>query len=139
MPTSPDPVADADEARESIRRLANTTRSIEHPVWIYPVLGSISTALASLTQILHQLGDVHDGSAIRGAWINSESRADCASSYRVSWELHRAAEMAHQVAAAVDRAHEIEATIAYAQPLDRPTDRSAAGTSTAVHDRGMSL
>ena len=34
-------------------------------------------------------------------------------SYQVSWELHRAAEMIHQVADGVDRAHEIEATIAY--------------------------
>ncbi|UMG92223.1 hypothetical protein [Nocardioides sp. TF02-7] len=30
-----------------------------------------------------------------------------------SWELHRAAEMIHQVGECVNRAHEIEATIAY--------------------------
>lgn len=142
MPTFSDPVADADEAREAIRSLAHGTRSIEHPASIYPVLGSISTALASLSQTLHQLGDVHDDPAIRSAWINGDSRADSASSYRacsyrVSWELHRAAEMVNQVAAAVDRAHEIEATIDH--PLARSTDRSLAGARGPVHDRGMSL
>lgn len=119
MPTFNDPVADADEAREAIRALAHATRSVQDPTTVYPVLGSISAALVSLTQTLHQLGDLHDGPAIRDAWINGDSRADSASSYRVSWELHRAAEMVHQVTTAVDRAHEIEATIAY-NAADQP-------------------
>lgn len=53
MPTFNDPVADADELREAVRGLAHATRSIEDPTTIYPVLGSISSALASLTQSLH--------------------------------------------------------------------------------------
>ena len=61
MPTFNDPVADADELREAVRGLAHATRSIEDPTTIYPVLGSISSALASLTQSLHQLGEFHDG------------------------------------------------------------------------------
>jgi len=142
MPTVSDPVADANAAREAMRGLAHATRSVEHPASIYPVLGSISAALASLTQTLHQLGDVHDSATIRRAWINGDSRADNASSYRVSWELHRAAEMAHQVAAAVDRAQEIEATIAY-DTSDRPLPDILTGplaeAGGPVHDRGMSL
>jgi hypothetical protein len=145
MPTFNDPVADAAVAREAIRGLARATRTIEEPTSVYSVLGSIGVALGSLTQILHQLGDLHDGLAIKSAWINGDSRADCASSYRVSWELHRAAEMVHQVAAAVDRAHEIEATIAYDDPLTRPPDRSVAHTVAANagpvpdHGHGISL
>ncbi|GAA1761380.1 hypothetical protein GCM10009795_004760 [Nocardioides hankookensis] len=139
MPTYSDPAADATEAREAIRGLAHATRTLEDPVAIYPVLGSISAALASLTQTLHQLGDVHDGPAIRGAWINGDSRADTASSYRVSWELHRAAEMVHQVAAAVDRAHEIEATIAYDQAPAHTADRPHAGSPLRGADRGLAL
>lgn len=111
MPTFNNPVADADELREAVRGLAHATRSIEDPTSIYPVLGSISSALASLTQSLHQLGDFHDRPATKTAWMNGAPHAGRASSYRVSWELHRAAEMMHQVAETVDRANEIEATI----------------------------
>ncbi|MDF1605895.1 hypothetical protein [Nocardioides sp. YIM 152315] len=150
MSTFTDPIADADEAREAIRGLAHATRSVADPTTIYPVLGSISAALASLTQSLHQLGDLHDGPSIRNAWINGDSRADAASSYRVAWELHRAAEMAHQVATAVDRAREIEATIAYespAQQLEQSPHRPLPGRRTgepvgspgSVRDRGISL
>ena len=126
MPTFNDPVADADELREAVRGLAHATRSIDDPTAIYPVLGSISSALASLSQSLHQLGDFHDGPARKQAWMNGDPHAGRAASYRVSWELHRAAEMIHQVAECVDRAHEIEATIAYdiaRLPVARPGPR----------------
>lgn len=62
--------------------------------------------------MLHQLGDCHNGPATKTALMNGDPHAGRAS-YRVSWELQRAAEMIHQVAVTVDRAHEIEATIAY--------------------------
>ena len=113
MPTFNDPVADADELREAVRGLAHATRSIEDPTSIYAVLGSISSALASLSQSLHQLGEFHDGPTRKQAWMNGDPHVGRAASYRESWELHRAAEMIHQVAECVDRAHEIEATITY--------------------------
>jgi hypothetical protein len=134
MPTFNDPVADAGELREAVRGLAHATRSIEDPTTIYPVLGSISSALASLTQSLHQLGEFHDGPATKVAWMNGDPHAGRASSYRVSWELHRAAEMIHQVAETVDRAHEIEATIAY-----DVGDFPLAQVSRASQERGLSL
>ncbi|MBM9458755.1 hypothetical protein JK386_02480 [Nocardioides sp. zg-536] len=113
MPTFNDPVADADELREAVRGLAHATRTIDDPTAIYAVLGSISSALASLSQSLHQLGEFHDGPARMQAWMNGDANAGRAASYREeSWELHRAAEMIHQVAECVDRSHEIEATIA---------------------------
>ncbi len=135
MPTFNDPVPDADELREAVRGLAHATRSIEDPTSIYPVLGSISSALASLSQSLHQLGEFHDGPAGRQAWINGDPHAGRAASYMESWELHRAAEMIHQVAECVDRAHEIEATIAY-DIADYP---SLAPVPRLTQDRGMSL
>lgn len=134
MPTFTNPVADADELREAVRGLAHATRSIEDPTSVYPVLGSISSALGSLTQSLHQLGDFHDGPATKTAWMNGDPHAGRAASYRVSWELHRAAEMVHQVAECVDRAHEIEATIAY-DVRDFPQAR----VPSQAHDRGLSL
>lgn len=128
MPTFNDPVADADELREAVRGLAHATRTIDDPTSIYAVLGSVSSALASLSQSLHQIGEFHDGPSRKQAWVNGDANAGRAASYRVSWEVHRAAEMIHQVTGCVDRAHEIEATIAYdiadypsLAPIPRPT------------------
>lgn len=135
MPTFNDPVTDADELREAVRGLAHATRSIEDPTSIYPVLGSISLALASLAQSLHQIGDFHDGPATQAAWRNGVRQAGRASSYRVSWELHRGAEMVRQVAESVDRAHEIEATITY----DFPTQPTPTPVRRPGHDSGLSL
>lgn len=135
MPTFKDPAADADELREAVRGLAHATRSIEDPTSIYSVLGSISSALASLSQSLHQLGDFHDGPTRKQAWTNGDPNAGRAASYKVSWELHRSAEMVHQVAECVNRAHEVEATIAY-DIADYP---SLAPVHRPLQDRGLSL
>ena len=125
MPTFNDPVADADELREAARGLAHATRSINDPTEMYTVLGALSSSLASMAQSLHQLGDLHDPPPKQGVSVGGDAHAGRAASYRVSWELHRAAEMLHQVTACVDRAHEIEATITYATTPDRPHSRPA--------------
>jgi hypothetical protein len=134
MPTFNDPVADADELREAVRGLEHATRSVDDPTAIYPVLGSISSALASLSQALHQLGDFQDRPTREQVGMNGDAHVGRAASYKESWELHRAAEMIHQVAGCVDRAHEIEATIAY-----HVRDLSLAPASRAVHDGRLSL
>ena len=126
MPTFTNPNDDAEEAREALRGLAHATRSIDDPTDVYPVLGSLTNGLVSLAQVLHQLGDFHDGPALKRTWMANDARTGRSASYRVSWELHRAAEMLHQVAGTVDRAHEAEATIAHDStdvPTARPTDR----------------
>lgn len=135
MPSFSDSVAAADEFREAVRGLAHATRAIEDPTAIHPVLGSISSALASLSQSLHQLGAFHDRPTRKQAWMNGDPNAGRAASYKVSWELHRAAEMVHQVAECVDRAHEVEATIAY-NIVDYP---SLAPVPRPMQDRGLSL
>ena len=135
MPSFNDPAADADELREAVRGLAHATRAIEDPMSVYPVLGAVSSALASLSQSLHQLGDFHDAPTRKQAWMNGDPHAGRAASYKISWELHRAAEMIHQVAEGVDRAHEIEATIAY----DIADDPSLAPIPRPLQDRGLSL
>ncbi|WP_345530191.1 hypothetical protein [Nocardioides endophyticus] len=127
-------MVDAQELQEAVRALAHATRRIEDPEAVYSVLGSISSALSSLTQTLHQLGDFHDGPGTTTFSVAGDPHAGRAGSYRVSWELHRAAEMARQVAEGVDRAHEVEATIAYA---DR--DLPLSPVPRAGHDNGLSL
>jgi hypothetical protein len=113
MPTFRKPAPLTDEAARALRGLAHATRSIDDPTEVYAIIGSLSAGLASLEQLLHQLAMFHDGPAGDPAWITDDPRAARAASYRVAWKLHRAAEIVHQVAAGLDRAHEIEATIAY--------------------------
>lgn len=113
MPTFNDPTAEADELCEAARGLAHATRSVNDPTAVYPILGALSSSLASMSQSMHQLGDLRDQPAEHGVSVGGHAHGRAAS-YRVSWELHRAAEMLHQVAECVDRAHELEATITYA-------------------------
>jgi hypothetical protein len=81
LPTFNDPIADADELREAVRGLAHATRSIDDPTSVYPVLGAVSSALASLSQSLHQLGEFHDGPTRKQAWMNGDPHAGRAASY----------------------------------------------------------
>lgn len=125
MPTS-DSSAHAAQARESLRSLARTSRRITDPSEIYDLLGDLSLAMTSLAQSLHQIAGVHDRLQPGRASVADSTRSGKATSYAVSWEVHRAAEMLTQVAASVDRAHQDEARISYAamNPLLTPTPGS---------------
>ena len=69
MPTFENPAADADEVQTALRALAHATRSIDDPRQIYSVLGSLTSAVASLSQSLHQLAAFHDDAATKGVWV----------------------------------------------------------------------
>lgn len=125
----------ADAAREGLRQLAHATRNIEDPTEIYPVLGELTNGFASLAQSLHQIGDFQEGPACSRAWVTGDTRAGRAASYKVAWQLHRAAEMLKYIGEAIDRAHEIEATIAY-DVHDFPTVTSP---SRPASDHELSL
>lgn len=113
MPTFESPAADADEVQTALRALAHATRSIDDPRQIYSVLGSLTSAVASLSQSLHQLAAFHDGAAKNGVWVAGDARAGRATTYRVSWELHRAGEILHQVSESIASAHNAESRINY--------------------------
>lgn len=113
MPTFENPAADADEVQTALRALAYATRSIDDPRQIYSVLGSLTSAVASLSQSLHQLASFHDGEAMKGVWVAGDSRAGRAATYQVSWELHRAGKILHQVSESIASAHSAEALITY--------------------------
>ena len=116
MPTFENPAADADEVQKALRALAYATRSIDDPRQIYSVLGSLISAVASLSQSLHQLASFHDGKAKKGVWVAGDPRAGRAATYQVSWELHRAGEILQQVSESIASAHSTEATITYDVP-----------------------
>ena len=126
MPTFENPATDADEVQTALRALAHATRSIEDPRQIYSVLGSLTPAVASLSQSLHQLAAFHDGAASRAAWVAGESRTGRAAAYQVSWELHRAGETLRQISKAIEHAHNAEAEITYVH-------RDFSGSSEAMH------
>lgn len=113
MPTFENPEVDANEVQAALRALAYATRRVEDPRQIYSVLGSLTAAVASLSQCLHQLGEAHDNPMRPASWAPSEGRAGRAAAYRVSWELHRAAEMLRQVGDVIAIAHSTESTITY--------------------------
>jgi hypothetical protein len=123
MPTFDGHSTHAAEARQALRQLAHATRHLDDATEIYPILGELTAGLDSLAQSLHQIGAFHEGPAFERTWASGNLRAWRAASYEVAWELHRAAEMVHQVATGLDRAHETEATIDYS-PRKGPALRS---------------
>lgn len=134
MPTFEKPAADADEVQTTLRALAHATRSIDDPREIYSVLGSLTSAVASLSQSLHQLAAYHDGRHRDTSWVPTDSAEARAAASRVSWDLHRAGEMARQVGDVIANAHEAEAMLAYHREFPEPS----AARSSAV-DGGLSL
>lgn len=132
MPTFKDPVVDACEVREAVRGLAHATRHIEDPTAIYEVIGSLGSSLASMAQVLQQLGATHDRMSTT-RWQGTIGGKSRAAAYQVSWELRRASEVINQVAATVDRAHQLEAAITYDVHLP------VAPLPAAASERGFSL
>ncbi|GAW49287.1 MULTISPECIES: hypothetical protein [unclassified Nocardioides] len=135
MPTFENPAADADEVQTALRALAHATRSIDDPRQIYSVLGSLTSAVASLSQSLHQLATFHDNAAMKGVWVAGDSRAGRAATFHVSWELHRAGEILHQVSDSIASAHNAESRITYTH---RDFPGFAEATNRSAHN-GLQL
>lgn len=135
MPTN-DSTAYAALTREHLRGLAHATRRLDDPAEIYPLLGDLSLAVTSMAQSLHQIARVHDNLGPGRAVVAESRRSGRATSYAVSWELHRCAEMLTQIATGIDRAHNDEARIAYGppDPLLTPTATGGINGTIATND-----
>lgn len=99
MPSYENPAADASEAAEALRGLAHATRTFSDPGDSYRVLGSLSTALASLWQSLDQLAEWHDRNAVHAATDDGDQRAGRHEAATAAAELRDAADSiqhAHQ-------------------------------------------
>lgn len=134
MPTFKDPAADADDVQTALRALAHATRSIDDPRQIYSVLGSLTSAVTSLSQSLHQLASFHETPSQSPTWVVNDARTGRAAAYKVSWELHRAADILDQASESIGHAHNAEASISYDHrdfpaPADAPhrTDNRGLG------------
>lgn len=113
MPTFESPTADADEVKTALRALAHATRAIDDLRQIYSVLGSLTSAVASMSQSLHQLATFHDGRQKRTEWVPTDSPKARSAAFRLSWDLHRAGQMLRQVGDVIANAREAEAVLAY--------------------------
>jgi hypothetical protein len=74
MPTFTNSSVDADEEHEAHHGLAHATRSIHDPSEIYAELGSVTSGLASLEQVLRQLGEFHDDPTSKHTWMTGDPR-----------------------------------------------------------------
>jgi len=135
MPTFFDPAADADEAYQAMRALAHQTAAIDDPRQIYPMLGSLSAAVAALGQTLHQIARFHDTDEHHRVPRTDARRSEVGARHEVSWELHRAGEIMNHVAACIDRAHEVEGTIVH----EPPTPAAAPPPPNPVPRPGLGL
>jgi len=133
MPTFESPAADADEVQTALRALAHATRRIDDPREIYSVLGSLTSAVASLSQSLHQIAEYHDGRHRNAQWAPADAPTTRSAAYRVSWDLHRAGEMLRQVGVVIGNAHEAEAMLAHHREFPQPL------VSGDPVNRGLSL
>lgn len=132
MPTFENPAADADEVQTALRALAHATRAIDDPRQIYSVLGSLTSAVASLSQSLHQIAECHDARHQSTQWASTDSSSARSAAHRVSWDLHRAGEMLRQVGGVIGNAHEAEGVLAYHRASPAPP------LSGSPVDRGLS-
>ena len=113
MPSFEDPAADAVEAEQALRGLAHATRrdAIDDPAQIYDVLGSLTQAVASLSQSLHRIGSFHD-QRIRDTTRDIGDAPQAGATYRASWDLHLAGEMLNAVGKSIANAHNASVELA---------------------------
>lgn len=131
MPSSSEIERAAELAREGLRTLAYATRVIDDPQQVYPILGSLSSAVAALSQSLHQIAAAHDR---RGhTWGADPHRSPAEAPLEVAWELHRAADILRQVGEAIDHAHNVEGNIVYRESLVPGAEASRSSMHTELH------
>ncbi len=130
MPTYENPAVDADEAAEALRGLAHASRVVADPSDTYRVLGSLTTALASLGQSLDQLADWHDRNAHLAADDDGDQRAGERDAMAAGEYLRDAADRVRQAHGSLNEAFSHNGRIAWQPGIDTDLTRLGAG-----HDR----
>ncbi len=131
MPSSSESQRAAEIAREALRSLAHATRVIDEPQQVYPVLGSLSSSVAALSQSLHQIAAAHDRRAHTRTTNPHPPPAEAP--LEVAWELHRAADILRQAGERIDHAHNVEGKVIYRESPATRTEASRSSTHTGLH------
>lgn len=145
MPTYENPTVDADEAAEALRGLAHASRVVTDPSDAYRVLGSLTTALASLQQSLDQLADWHDRNAGLAANDDGDQRAGRRDALAAGEYLRDTATRVRQAHGSLNEAFSHNGRIAWQPGIDtnltrprartgRLAPRSAFGTGTGSRE-----
>jgi hypothetical protein len=120
MPTYENPATDASEAAEALRGVAHATRTFTDPGDSYRVLGSLSTALASLRQSLDQLADWHDRNTDRAALDDGDRRQGRYEAATAAVKLRDAADAVQQAHRSLNTAFNHNGRIAWQPSPDLP-------------------
>jgi len=112
------PAADANEAAEALRGLAHASRTFTDPADSYRVLGSLSTALASLQQSLDQLAAWHECNADRAAHDDGDHAAGRSDAVVAGEYLRGAAGSVRQAHGALNEAFNHNGRIAWQPSID---------------------
>lgn len=97
--------ADAEAARRALRALAKETAQADGLDQADALLASLSAATEALSESLHQIAASHDKQNASHRRGMRTSASPPGAGYPMSWELHRAGEILHQVSSLLDHAH----------------------------------
>ena len=130
MPTFDDPTADAREASEALRALAQSTRSFDDPSQTYPVVGELLAATRHLSQVLDQLATAHTTNQARARDDHGNTLIGAHAAQAAATALRRASGLLDDAGTRLDSASQHSGRIAWDPP---PT------TSQASQQRWISV
>lgn len=108
-----DPTTDAETARELLRELVHTTRTMTPPAETATMIGSLASGLDALRQILDQLGGWHERAAEGAVDAAGDGDVGYRTAFDVAMQLSQAAMGVEQAASAVDAAHHSASRISW--------------------------
>lgn len=145
MPTYYDPVADAGDARESVRALAHASRAFRDPADTYRVVGELLGTLRSLEQVLEQVAAAHVRDQGRAFLDNSDRGGGLLEADAAARALRQAAAAIRQAERAVNEASQHSGRIAWHpapvadEPGLDPFSHDPFGSPPVASQRGVSL
>ena len=113
MPTFYDPGADATEASEALRGLAQATRTVENPQDLYGVLGDLLSGVRSLKQVLDQIAAAHIKNRPRAFDDHGDHSIGSKDALAAADELHQAATLIDQAEERLDAAASAASRVAW--------------------------
>lgn len=102
MPTFDDPGADAGEASEALRGLAQATRTFENPQDLYGLIGDLLSGVRSLKQVLDQLAIAHAENRPRAFDDHGDHTIGSEDTLAAAAELHQTATLIDQAEERLD-------------------------------------
>lgn len=127
-----EPAAHAEAVQRALHDLLQAAERMDDRHEIAAVLASLSSATQALSESLHQIAGSHD----RGREHRNHQRVRCSDvgspEFPMSWELHRAGEILHQVSKLLQHAQEAAAHDAADKPPLTPAEHRCPAAPTGL-------